>query len=155
MQLAVVEFARDVIGIKDANSEEFKAIKDCNPVIAMMEEQKNIANLGGTMRLGAYPCSLVKGTKAHDAYSKHEVSERHRHRYEVNNAYLDKLLSSNSFVVSGKYTSANLVEMIELSDHPWFVGCQFHPEFKSKPLACHPLFKAFIKHAILRKKETC
>jgi len=155
MQLAVVEYARDVAKIKDANSEEFKALKECSPVIAMMEEQKKISNLGGTMRLGAYPCSLVKGTKAHEAYGKHEISERHRHRYEVNNEYLDKLLASGPFVVSGKYTSANLVEMIELSDHPWFVGCQFHPEFKSKPFLCHPLFKAFIKHSFLHKKEAC
>lgn len=153
MQLAVVEFARHIIGINNANSEEFKPVKECDAVIAMMEEQKNIANLGGTMRLGAYPCALVKGTKAYEAYGKHDISERHRHRYEVNNAYLDKLSSNKSFVISGKYTSADLVEMIELNDHPWFVGCQFHPEFKSKPFACHPLFKAFIKHALLYKKE--
>ena len=153
MQLAVVEFARHVVDIKNANSEEFKPIKECDPVIAMMEEQKNIANLGGTMRLGAFPCALVKGTRAYEAYGKHDISERHRHRYEVNNDYLDKLSSNKSFVVSGKYTAANLVEMIELNDHPWFVGCQFHPEFKSKPFLCHPLFKAFIKHALLYKKE--
>jgi len=153
MQLAVVEFARDVIGVKNADSEEFKSAKDCELVIAMMEEQKNVANLGGTMRLGAYPCTLTKGTKAYEAYGKHDISERHRHRYEVNNKYLDKFALNKSFVVSGKYTAANLVEMIELSDHPWFVGCQFHPEFKSKPFACHPLFKAFVKHALLYKKE--
>jgi len=153
MQLAVVEFARDVIGVKNANSEEFKSNTECSPVIAMMEEQKTIANLGGTMRLGAYPCALTKGTKAYEAYGKHDISERHRHRYEVNNEYLEKLIADKSFIVSGKYTSANLVEMIELNDHPWFVGCQFHPEFKSKPFACHPLFKAFIKHALVYKKE--
>ena len=155
MQLAVVEFARHVAGIKNANSEEFKAINECDPVIAMMAEQKNIANLGGTMRLGASLCSLVKGSKAHEAYGKLEISERHRHRYEVNNEYLEKLSANKSFVVSGKYTSANLVEMVELSDHPWFVGCQFHPEFKSKPFACHPLFKAFIHNSLLHKKEAC
>jgi len=151
MQLAVVEFARNVVGLKNANSEEFKSATECDPVISMMEEQKNIANLGGTMRLGAYPCSLVKSTKAMDAYKKQEISERHRHRYEFNNEYLDKLVSGG-LLVSGRYAKANLVEMVELSNHPWFVGCQFHPEFKSKPFACHPLFKDFISYSLKHKK---
>ncbi|MFH1223800.1 MAG: CTP synthase, partial [Pseudomonadota bacterium] len=150
MQLAVVEFSRNVAGIKDADSQEFKGDK-CSPVISLMEEQKNIAKLGGTMRLGAYPCTLVRSTKAMDAYSKPEISERHRHRYEVNNEYLKKIVSAG-LLVSGKYTAANLVEMIELPGHPWFLGCQFHPEFKSKPFACHPLFKEFVSYSLKNKK---
>ena len=150
MQMAVVEFARNVCGIKNANSEEFKD-KDYEPVISMMEEQKKIANLGGTMRLGASICTLVEGTKAFAAYGKKEISERHRHRYEVNNEYIEKL-TANGMVISGKYVSANLVEMIELPNHPWFVGCQFHPEFKSKPFDCHPLFKTFIEYSLKNKK---
>lgn len=152
MQLAVIEFARNVAGVCNANSEEFKGT-DCEPVISMMEEQKKVANLGGTMRLGAYPCSLVSGTKAFDAYGQKEISERHRHRYEFNNDFMDKL-SSKGLVISGKNVAANLVEMVELADHPWFVGCQFHPEFKSKPFDCHPLFKSFIAHSLKNKKGT-
>ena len=150
MQMAVVEFARNVCGIKNANSEEFKT-KDYEPVISMMEEQKKIANLGGTMRLGASICTLVEGTKAFAAYGKKEISERHRHRFEVNNEYIEKL-TANGMIISGKYVSANLVEMIELPNHPWFVGCQFHPEFKSKPFDCHPLFKTFIEYSLKNKK---
>jgi CTP synthase len=150
MQLAVIEFARNVAGLCNANSEEFKGT-DCEPVISMMEEQKKVANLGGTMRLGAYPCSLVAGTKAFDAYGQKEISERHRHRYEFNNDFMDKL-SSKGLVISGKNLAANLVEMVELADHPWFVACQFHPEFKSKPFDCHPLFKSFIANSLKNKK---
>ncbi len=151
MQLAVVEFARNVAGIKNANSEEFIAVDGCSPVISMMQEQKNIANMGGTMRLGAYPCTLTKGTKAYNAYGVTEISERHRHRYEFNNDYMDKLVASG-LIVSGKYTKANLVEMIELGDHPWFVACQFHPEFKSKPFEASPLFSDFIASSMKIKK---
>ncbi|MCX6112059.1 MAG: CTP synthase [Proteobacteria bacterium] len=150
LQMAVVEFARNICGIKNANSEEFKD-KDYEPVISLMEEQKKIAHLGGTMRLGASICTLVEGTKAFAAYGKKEISERHRHRYEVNNEYVEKL-TTNGLIISGKYLSANLVEMIELPNHPWFVGCQFHPEFKSKPFDCHPLFKAFIEYSLKNKK---
>lgn len=150
MQLAVVEFARNVAGLASANSEEFKG-KDCDPIISMMEEQKKIANLGGTMRLGASICTLSDGTKAFTAYGKKEISERHRHRFEVNNEYVDKL-TANGLIISGKYISANLVEMIELPDHPWFVGCQFHPEFKSKPFDCHPLFRTFVEYSLKNKK---
>lgn len=151
MQLAVVEFARNVAGINKANSEEFSETNECCPVISMMQEQKNIANLGGTMRLGAYPCSLTKGTKAHEAYGKAEISERHRHRYEFNNQYMDKLVKSG-LVISGKYLKADLVEMVEIPEHPWFVGCQFHPEFKSKPFEAHPLFSAFIARSIKNRQ---
>ena len=151
MQLAVIEFARNVAGIKNANSEEFVAVSGCSPVISMMQEQKNIANLGGTMRLGAYPCTLTKGSKAYDAYGVTDISERHRHRYEFNNEYMDKLVASG-LIVSGKYTKANLVEIIELGGHPWFVGCQFHPEFKSKPFEASPLFSDFIASSIKFKQ---
>ena len=151
MQLAVVEFARNVAGVKNANSEEFSTPKECCAVISMMQEQKNIANLGGTMRLGAYPCSLTKGTKAFEAYGQADISERHRHRYEFNNEYMDKLVSKG-LVISGKYPKANLVEMIEIGAHPWFVGCQFHPEFKSKPFEAHPLFSSFISHSMKHRQ---
>jgi CTP synthase len=150
MQLAVVEFARNVAGLCAANSEEFKGT-DCEPVISMMEEQKKLANLGGTMRLGAYPCNLSSESKAFAAYGKKEISERHRHRYEFNNEFMDKL-SSKGLIISGKNNDANLVEIVELADHPWFVACQFHPEFKSKPFDCHPLFKCFVEQALKNKK---
>ncbi|KAF0217445.1 MAG: hypothetical protein FD174_3282 [Geobacteraceae bacterium] len=150
MQMAVVEYARNVCGLKDAYSSEFK--QDCeNPVIHLMEEQKEVARKGGTMRLGAYPCSLAKGTFAQKAYGATEISERHRHRYEFNNRYSD-ILVANGLVLSGVYKERDLVEMVEIHDHPWFVGCQFHPEFKSKPLSPHPLFRAFIAAALENKK---
>ena len=142
MQMAVVEYARNVCGLEDAFSSEFKP--NCaNPVIHLMEEQKGVSRKGGTMRLGAYPCSLVKGTAAQKAYGSPEISERHRHRYEFNNAYREMLLAKG-LVLSGVYKEGNLVEMVEIHDHPWFLGCQFHPEFKSKPLSPHALFRAFI-----------
>ena len=150
LQMAVVEYARNVCGFADAYSTEFKP--DCqNPVIHLMEEQKGISRKGGTMRLGAYPCTLVKGSVAQKAYGATEISERHRHRYEFNNAYREKFVSSG-LVLSGIYPEGDLVEMIEIAEHPWFVGCQFHPEFKSKPLNPHPLFRAFIAAALINKK---
>jgi CTP synthase len=147
LHMAVIEFARNVCGLKDANSEEFAEGLSDNLVISMMQDQKSIANLGGTMRLGAYPCVLTKGTKAYEAYGRKEISERHRHRYEVNNNFRETLVG-HGLVLSGMYPDADLVEMIELEDHPWFVACQFHPEFKSKPLNCHPLFRGFIASAL-------
>ncbi len=150
MQMAVVEYARNVCGLDDAFSSEFKP--DCvNPVIHLMEEQKGISRKGGTMRLGAYPCTLTKGTMAQKAYGSLEISERHRHRYEFNNAYRETLVA-RGLVLSGIYKEGDLVEMVEIPGHPWFVGCQFHPEFKSKPLNPHPLFKAFIAAALGNKK---
>ena len=132
-------------GHPEANSTEFD--EDCScPVIDMMEEQKKINNMGGTMRLGAYPCKVKEGTIAYEAYKDSQVSERHRHRYEVNNEYRD-LLTDFGAVISGTSPDDFLVEMIELKDHPWFLGCQFHPEFKSRPNAPHPIFKSFIKAA--------
>ncbi|MCM2359546.1 MAG: CTP synthase [Geobacteraceae bacterium] len=150
MQMAVVEYARNVCALPDAFSSEFK--QDCaHPVIHLMEEQKGVSRKGGTMRLGAYPCTLTKGTFAQKAYGSLEISERHRHRYEFNNAYRDTLVSKG-LVLSGVYREGDLVEMVEIAGHPWFVGCQFHPEFKSKPLSTHPLFRAFIGAALENKK---
>jgi len=149
MQMAVVEYARNVCGLTDACSSEFKT--DCeHPVIHLMETQQGIERKGGTMRLGAYPCTLTKGTLAQKVYGATQISERHRHRYEVNNRYRD-LLTEKSLTLSGVYEAEGLVEMVEITDHPWFLGCQFHPEFKSKPLNPHPLFKAFIGAALAAK----
>jgi CTP synthase len=146
LQMAVVEFARDVLGLAGANSVEFDE-KTPHPVISLLESQVQVLDKGGTMRLGAYGCVLKSGTLAARLYGKDEISERHRHRYEVNNAYKSRL-SDGGMVVSGHNPELNLVEMIELSDHPYFVGCQFHPEFKSKPFAPHPLFSGFIRAAL-------
>jgi CTP synthase len=117
-----------------------------------MEEQKAISDKGGTMRLGAYPCVLKRGTLAHSAYNADEISERHRHRYEINNHYR-KLFEAKGLVLSGLSPDGRLVEMIEIENHPWFVGCQFHPEFKSTPLNPHPLFRDFIKVAMEYKSS--
>ncbi len=143
MQMSVVEFARNVCGIKNAHSREYSEdIEDA--VIDLMEEQKKVNDMGGTMRLGAYPCELKKDTLAHSAYGVDLISERHRHRYEVNNCYREKL-SKKGLILSGLSPDGNLVEMVELKNHPWFIGCQFHPEFKSTPLNPHPLFRDFVK----------
>ncbi len=149
MQLATIEFARNVCGIKDASSVEINP-KTKNPVIDVMPEQKvNIAEkkYGGSMRLGAYDCSLVKGTRAYGAYKKTNISERHRHRYEFNNNYREELVKKG-LVIGGLNEEKDLVEIVELAEHPFFVAVQFHPEFKSRPLAPHPLFKEFIKVAL-------
>lgn len=151
MQMAVVEFARNVCGIADANTRE-TGDHITNAVIDLMESQKDVDNIGGTMRLGAYPCVLIDGTLARKVYKTNKISERHRHRFEVNNKYRD-LLESNGMVLSGLSPDNNLVEIIEVPDHPWFLGCQFHPEFKSKPSKPHPLFSDFIKSALEHKKS--
>ncbi len=151
MQMAVVEYARNVCGLEDAFSSEFKP--DClNPVIHLMEEQIGVSRKGGTMRLGAYPCTLAKGTFAQKAYGSMEISERHRHRYEFNNKNRN-ILVEKGLVLSGVYKEGDLVEIVEITDHPWFVGCQFHPEFKSKPLNPHPLFRSFVAAALHNKKS--
>ncbi len=150
MQCAVIEFARHVCGLKDANSTEFKP-KNKNPVISLLEEQTEIKNLGGTMRLGAYPCRLRKGTLAGKLYRKSLIEERHRHRFEFNNKYRS-LMEKKGMVFSGIYPKGNLVEIIELKKHPFFLAVQFHPEFKSKPDQPHPLFKGFIKAALDKSK---
>ena len=149
MQVAVIEFARNVLGLKDAHSTEMNADTD-NPVIALMEEQKNIEQMGGTMRLGAYPCELIKGTKSSAAYGKSKIQERHRHRFEFNNEYLQQF-EKNGMIASGVNPETKLVEIIEIKDHPWFVGTQFHPEYKSTVLTPHPLFVRFIKATIDNK----
>ena len=149
MQLAVVEFARNVAGMPGSNSTEIDPDTKY-PVISMMNEQREVTMKGGTMRLGAYPCLLVDGTKAQDAYGSPpagEISERHRHRYEVSNEFRDGL-AAHGLVFAGLSPDKKLVEMIELREHPYFLGCQFHPEFKSRPLQPHPLFKRFIKAAL-------
>ena len=149
MQLAVVEFARNVLKIVDAHSREFSPDGD-NCVIELMDEQQQVTKMGGTMRLGAYPCTIKEGTIAEKIYKRLEISERHRHRYELNPAYFDKL-QKGGLVISGTSPNHKLTEMIELSEHPYFVACQFHPEFKSQPLNAHPLFFSFIEAAVLYK----
>ncbi|MFM9031150.1 MAG: CTP synthase, partial [Opitutaceae bacterium] len=146
LQIAVIEFARNVLGLKGANSTEFDPAC-AHPVINMMEEQKKIIDKGATMRLGSYECALTPGTLAHRAYGADSVRERHRHRFEVNNAYVDRLKRAG-MVVSGINPRRNLVEVIELKGHPWFVATQAHPEFQSKPSKAHPLFAAFIGAAL-------
>ncbi len=151
MQCAVIEFARNVCGMKGAGSAEFNESSPF-PVIAMMEDQKQVCAKGGTMRLGAFPCMLGDGTRARAAYGKGTISERHRHRYEFNNKFRDAMAGAG-MVFSGLSPDGTLVEMIEVKDHPWFVACQFHPEFHSSPLAPHPLFRDFIAAAARGSKE--
>jgi len=148
-QHAIIEFARNVCGLKGANSSEFDSATPY-PVIDLMSEQRNISRLGGSMRLGAYPCHLQEDTFALSAYGTREISERHRHRYEFNSLFRD-VMSEKGLVVSGTSPDGALVEMIEMGDHPWFVGCQFHPELKSRPSRAHPLFREFIRAAKAHK----
>jgi CTP synthase len=146
MQCAVIDFAREVLDAPDANSTEFAAFTS-TPVIDLMPEQRDVANLGGTMRRGLYPCKLVPGTLAHQAYGEQVVYERHRHRFEFNNEYRE-VLQEAGMVFSGLSPNGRLVEIIELADHPWFVASQFHPEFRSRPQRAHPLFRDFVTAAI-------
>ncbi|MGD9014804.1 MAG: CTP synthase [Candidatus Omnitrophota bacterium] len=146
MQTAAIEFARNVCGLNAANSTEFNKTTK-HPVISLLEEQKEVKVKGATMRLGIYECKLKKGTKAFSAYKKEKIFERHRHRYEFNNGYREAM-EKKGMVFSGINPKQNLVEIIELKNHPWFVVCQFHPEFKSKPDKAHPLFRDFIKNSI-------
>ena len=150
MQLICIEYARNVIGYKDANSTEFDN-NTTYPIIDFLENQYTGINMGGTLRLGLYDCELVdKNSKTYNAYSKDEIKERHRHRYEFNNNYLNIL--NKDLVVVGKNPQANLVEIVELKNHPWYIGCQFHPEFLSRPQRPHPLFREFIRASINNKK---
>lgn len=146
MQVMAVEFARNALGLKEANSTEFDAGTK-HPVISMLSEQKGIKDLGGTMRLGAYICDLKPNTHAQQAYSQNQISERHRHRYEFNNIYKEKMEKAG-FCISGTLKNENLCEIAEINNHPWMLGVQFHPEFKSKPTDPHPLFKEFVKAMI-------
>ncbi|PIE75212.1 MAG: CTP synthetase [Deltaproteobacteria bacterium] len=162
MQVAVIEYARNVAGIKNANSSEFDE-NTKEPVIYLMTQWYNDAagkielrdensDKGGTMRLGAYPCVLVENTRAFEAYGENKISERHRHRFEFNNKYLEPLKKAG-LVFSGMSPEKNLVEIVEIEDHPWFLGCQFHPEFKSRPMNCHPLFRDFISSSWKHKQN--
>lgn len=151
MQVAVIEFSRNVLGLAGANSTEMDP-KTPFPVIGLMEEQKKIDQMGGTMRLGSYACDLKKGSKAALAYGKTKIQERHRHRYEFNNDYLDQV-ESKGLIATGKNPNTGLVEIMELRNHPWFVGVQFHPEYKSTVLNPQPLFVKFIQAAIDTKKQ--
>lgn len=146
MQCAIIEFARNVCNLIGANSSEFNENTEY-PVVHLMSEQENIENKGGTMRLGGYPCKLVPGTVVQDAYEKEIISERHRHRYEINNDYR-QIMIEKGIAISGLSPDEQLVEIIELPDHPWYVGCQFHPEFLSRPNRPHPLFLGLIKAAL-------
>jgi CTP synthase len=159
MHMAVIEFARNVAGMKDAHGEEFDE-KTPFPVIYLMKEwydektgdveRRDIhSDKGGTMRLGAYPCCLTEGSLSRKAYNTKDISERHRHRYEFNNAYKEKL-EENGLSISGTSPDGELVEIVEIQDHPWFLGCQFHPEFKSRPMEPHPLFSSFIEASLAR-----
>ena len=149
LQCAVIEFARNVVGLADANSTEFDA--NCrHPVVCMLDDQFSIVDKGGTMRLGSYPCKLTEGSKAHQAYGEVLVEERHRHRYEFNNQYRQQF-AANGLVVTGTSPGGELVEIIELKDHPWFLAVQCHPEFKSKPTQAHPLFRGFVQAALARR----
>ena len=145
MQCAVIEFARNVCDFEHANSAEFDSGTPY-PVIDLMPEQRNVSDMGGSMRLGAYACKLKTGTAAHYAYGSAEVSERHRHRYEFNNLFREAL-EAKGMVVSGTSPDGSLVEMVEIADHPWFLGCQFHPELRSRPRNVHPLFREFVAAA--------
>ena len=151
MQTAIIEFARNVIGLDDSHSSEFAP--ECeNPVIALMESQQHVTDMGGTMRLGAYPCKLGPGTRAAEIYNSAQVSERHRHRYEVSNSYREAFVE-HGMTLSGLSPDGSLVEIIELQTHPWFIGCQFHPELQSRPTRPHPLFASFIEAGVQAKAK--
>jgi len=149
----VIDFARNELGLTDANSTEFNP-NTPHPVIDIMGDQKEIKDKGATMRLGACPCTLTKGSLAYAAYEKDQVSERHRHRFEFNNNYREQLEKAG-LIVSGTNPDRDLVEIIEVKGHPWFVAVQFHPEFQSKPNKAHPLFASFVEAALVRKLESC
>ena len=149
MQCAVIEYARNVCGLEGSHSAEFLREAE-HPVICLMDSQRQVTDLGGTMRLGAYAAKIRAGTRAHEIYGVLDITERHRHRYEVNNAYRD-IMSEHGMRFSALSPDGNLVEMIELPDHPWFIGCQFHPELKSRPMRPHPLFTSFIRAAMERR----
>jgi CTP synthase len=151
MQAAIIEFARNVAGIDDAHSSEF-APECAAPVIALMETQQGVQDMGGTMRLGSYTARLTRGTRTAEVYGVQEVNERHRHRYEVSNTYRDTLVE-HGLKLSGISPDGSLVEIVELVDHPWFIGCQFHPELRSRPSRPHPLFSGFVAAAVAHKRR--
>lgn len=151
MQLMVVEYARTILKLKAANSTEFDP-ETCDPVISLMPDQEHIVDKGATMRLGAYPCVLAEDSRARDIYGSAEISERHRHRFEFNNTYRAQLEEAG-LVVSGQSPDGALVEMVELPEHPWYIGCQFHPEFKSQPTQAHPLFASYIAACVEHQRN--
>ena len=151
MQMAVIEFARHVLGWEDATSSEFSDTTR-HPVIALMPDQVNVTDKGGTMRLGKYPCVLAEGTHSYELYGAAEISERHRHRFEFNNDYREAM-QEKGMVLAGLSPDGRLVEIVEVPDHPWFVGAQFHPEFKSRPDRPHPLFYGFVKAAVEKEEK--
>ena len=151
MQIAVIEYARNILGLSDANSSEFDQSSP-HPVIDLMNDQRSIENLGGTMRLGGYPAQLQVGSLAHRVYGCEQISERHRHRFEVNNAYREQLTAAG-LQLSALSPDGTLVEMVEIPEHPYFIGCQFHPEFKSRPTDPHPLFREFVGAALRHRQS--
>ena len=151
LQCAVVEFARNVLNRPKANSTEFDE-NTPDPVIHLMETQKSVKRLGGTMRLGSYPCDLKAGSRTQSAYDQASIAERHRHRYEFNNDYREEMENAG-LIISGLSPDKTLVEMIELKDHPWFIGCQFHPELKSRVKKAHPLFREFVSASLNYQKQ--
>lgn len=151
MQVMAVEFARHVLGFQDANSTEIDSYTK-TPIISLLSEQRTVQDVGGTMRLGAYACELTKGSLAHQAYGKEVITERHRHRYEFNSKYREQM-EEKGFIFSGQLEGGSLAEIAEVKGHPWMLGAQFHPEFKSKPTAEHPLFREFIKASIANKEK--
>ena len=151
MQLAIVEFARNVLDLKDAHSIELNP-STTHPVINLMEDQNGVTDIGGTLRLGAYPCVLDENSKAFELYGSKEISERHRHRYEVNNYYREDLIKGG-LSLCGLSPDGKIVEMVELPTHPWFIATQAHPEFKSRPNHPHPLFRGFIGAALEHQEK--
>src|SRR5262249_35565837 len=150
LQCAAIEFARNVVNLEDADSTEVSP--DCrHPIVCLLDEQFDITDMGGTMRLGSYPCQLTEGSKAHQAYGSLLVHERHRHRYEFNNQYRQQF-AAHGMVFSGTSPDGKLVEVMELSGHPWFVAVQCHPEFQSKPTQPHPLFREFVRASLSRRE---
>jgi CTP synthase len=151
MQTAIIEFARNVCGLADSHSSEF-APECSNAVISLMESQQHVTDMGGTMRLGAYPARLARGSRVAEIYGQAEISERHRHRYEVSNRFRETFVE-HGLRLSGLSPDGQLVEIIEYPPHPWFIGCQFHPELKSRPTHPHPLFAGFIAAAVKAKRQ--
>ena len=151
MQCMSIEFARHVCGMQNANSSEFNKTTQF-PVIDLMEAQRSVTEKGATMRLGAYPCVVKGRTRAHTAYGSDLISERHRHRFEFNNRYIETF-ENNGMIFSGRSPDHKLVEIIELRNHPWFLGVQFHPELKSRAIKAHPLFREFVKAALLYQRS--
>ena len=151
LQCAIIEFARNVCGLEDSHSHEFNR-ETTDPVISLMDAQYNVTEMGGTMRLGAYPCRLQEGSVARELYDASEVSERHRHRYEVNNEYREDL-EQNGMRFSGLSPDGGLVEIVEIPDHPFFLATQFHAELRSRPMSPHPLFTAFVAAADQRTRQ--